>query len=71
MSKFLIFSHSEKGMRRSEVEGSEADVAREARWHEVLDDEQIYDIVETNCQETGKRLRQVESIVHKTKRGKW
>lgn len=71
MSRFLIYSHSSKGMRRSEVIGTEADVVREARLHEVLDDEQIYDVVETDCQESGERMRQVKSIVHKTMRGKW
>jgi hypothetical protein len=71
MSRFLIFSHSEKGMRRSEVVGTEADVRLEARLHELLDDEQIYDVIETDCQESGKRLRQVESVIHKTKRGRW
>lgn len=66
MGKFLIFSHvnergTTSGMRRSEVDGTEVDALRAARMREVLGDEQIFDIVQTDCrQESGKRMRQVE-----------
>ncbi len=75
--KFTIFSTvpNVRGLRRTEVEEvDEAGVLRAARLREVLEDEETYDIVETvetNCQETGKRLRQVEQSVNRTKRGRW
>jgi len=72
MPKFTIFSLVPNigGLRRTEVEEIDDDGVRHlARIREVMEDEVTYDIVQTDCQETGKRLRQVE--YRTSKRGRW
>lgn len=69
--KFSIFSHGTEqgtqGMRRSEVEGDERQARRAARQLEVLG-YGVDGIVQTDCQEVGQRMRQVERTVHQGRR---
>ena len=71
MSLFSIFSiDKDRGLKRSDVEEvDDKGVQRAARLREVLGGETIYDIVQTDCQEYGKRTRQVE--YKGSKRGSW
>jgi hypothetical protein len=66
MGLFTIFSHGTErgtdGLRRTELEGNERTARRAARELEVLGYE-VDDIVETNCQESGQRMRQVKRQV--------
>ena len=72
MPKFTIYSlvPNVRGLRRTEVEEVDDNGVRHlARIREVMEDEITYDIIETDCQETGKRSRQVE--YKGSKRGRW